>query len=554
MNIVSVSVAHDSGACLLVDGELKYFYKEERLSRKKRDNFPILSLQKILDNVEGKIDAFVFCPVVYGESVAFETFTSIVQKNGFNLNDIKIFNLEDRHHLQHASMAFYNSGFEEANVIVVDRNGSDWFVKARESETIFKAEYPNSFEPLYKNFWMYEISFQEDIFKWSIENNVECDARSLFGIVKVYESATTMIGQDGLENGKTMGLAAYGDRNRHFPNFFVEGTNIPNDFYFFHLTTKNSNYQSIYYPFLNISSDNFSEDNYKDYADLAWQVQHQTQNALKYLVEKSLKKNKTKNVVITGGYGLNVVANQFLIKEFPEINFFFDPMADDSGTCIGGAIFAYRELSKDKKINKINNLFFHGENYSLDGVSGKEIGTQEVAEIIFDNKPIALYNGKAEAGPRALGNRSILFNPLNKDAKRLINIVKKREWYRPFALSVLEEDAEKYFDMLGIVDSRFMTISFDALEKTKLLFPGVVHVDGSCRIQTVPEGHGPLYKLLKEFKSISGHGVLLNTSFNLAGEPLVETVDDAFHTMYNSDLYGIWFPEVSKLVTKEKGE
>jgi carbamoyltransferase len=550
MRVLGLSIAHDSGVCLYEDGKLISFFKEERLSREKRDKFPILSLNKTLQNHKGKIDVVVFCPVLSGEKITASFALASLTKHGHNIDDIEIVTLEQDHHLQHASLAFYNSGFSEANVVVVDRNGSDWFESVRESETIFSASYPANFKPLYKNFWLYQNYGQEQVKRWSDENDVEADARSLFGIVKVYESATTLIGQDAFENGKVMGLSAYGDKDRVFPDFFVNETNIPNDFYFSHKHHNSGNYQSTYRDFEDMSEKDFSSENYKDYADLAWQVQKQTQDALVYLVQKSIKKNDSKNIVITGGYGLNVVANQFLIKNFPDINFYFEPLADDSGNCIGGAMLVYRTKTRDKKIRPITDTFFHGKNYSLENIKGKDCTASDVAQLIVDNNSVAVYNGLAESGPRSLGNRSILFNAMNKDAKKLINIVKKREWYRPFALSVLEEDAEKYFDMMNLKQSRFMTVSFDALEETKELFPGVVHVDGTCRIQTVNKTDKVLFNILQEIKRISGHGVVLNTSFNLAGEPLVETPEEALVVLRNSKLSAVWFAEIEKIVLK----
>lgn len=550
MKILSVSLAHDSGACLYDNGEIKYFFKEERLSRKKRDTLPILSVNKILQLTNEKIDIVVFCPVTGGASSGIDIILKILEKNGQNTENIEIISLENNHHLQHASLAFYNSGFYEANIIVVDRNGSDIFNGARESETIYHASYPDNFKALYKSFWIHDACAQEKADEWSRNNKVEIDINSLFGIVKVYEAATTLIGQDALENGKTMGLSAYGDKKKQYKSLFIDQTNIPNDFYFSHMKHTSGKYQTIFRNHHHIVKNSFSENNYSVYADLAWQVQKQTQDAIKYLIEKSLEKKDTKNIILTGGYALNVVSNQFLIKSFPDKNFYFEPLADDSGNCIGGAMLTYREKTRDLSVNKIKNTFFHGEKYSLENIGGKKCTSLEIANIIVNNKSVGIYNGLSEAGPRSLGNRSILYNAMNQNAKSLVNIIKKREWYRPFALSVIEEDAAIYFDMLGLKESKFMTISFDAFEETKKLFPGVVHVDGTCRIQTVNESDGILFEILSQIKNITGHGVVLNTSFNLAGEPLVETPQDAINVMYNSALDAVWFAEVEKIVTK----
>jgi len=161
-------------------------------------------------------------------------------------------------------------------------------------------------------------------------------------------------------------------------------------------------------------------------------------------------------------------------------------------------------------------------------------------DLLCQNKSVAVFYGQAEAGERALGNRSILFNALNPDAREIVNTIKKREWYRPFAAMVLEEDAHLYFE--NACPSRFMTVSFPVKSD---IIPGVTHVDGTCRVQTVASGH--MYDILKEYKKVTGHGILLNTSFNLAGQPLVDTADEALKTLNESTLDYLWFYETKQL-------
>jgi carbamoyltransferase len=138
---------------------------------------------------------------------------------------------------------------------------------------------------------------------------------------------------------------------------------------------------------------------------------------------------------------------------------------------------------------------------------------------------------------------------LHPNAKEIVNKIKKREWYRPFAGIVLEEDANLYFEMGNIQSSPYMTISFPV--KTDLI-PGITHIDGTCRIQTTSKQDGYLYELIQEFKKLSGVGMILNTSFNLAGEPLVETPEDAMKTIDNSDLDYLWFQETNQLFKNKK--
>jgi carbamoyltransferase len=154
----------------------------------------------------------------------------------------------------------------------------------------------------------------------------------------------------------------------------------------------------------------------------------------------------------------------------------------------------------------------------------------------------------AEAGPRALGNRSILFDARNPNAKEIVNIIKQREWYRPFAGFILKEYFQEYFETHGLDKSEFMTISFSC--KRTNVIPGIVHVDNSCRIQTVDDEIPHMKELLLNFYDETGCPALLNTSFNLAGDPLIETQEEAIECFYRSQLEVLWFPEIGKCLTK----
>ena len=165
-------------------------------------------------------------------------------------------------------------------------------------------------------------------------------------------------------------------------------------------------------------------------------------------------------------------------------------------------------------------------------------------EIILNQEILAIFQGKSEMGPRALGNRSLLFDPRNKDGKTIVNKVKKREWYRPFAGSVLLEHAHEWFEMGTIKESPYMSFAIPVKENKKELIPSITHVDGTCRIQTITEKQNKnFYNLIKSFYEKTQIPILFNTSFNLAGEPLVETKEDALSTMKRSDLKYLYMPE-----------
>ena len=217
---------------------------------------------------------------------------------------------------------------------------------------------------------------------------------------------------------------------------------------------------------------------------------------------------------------------------------------------IGTAMSFYSKITKKTPI-PLETTSFHGLHYNVKKYKGITTSIKDVTNLLIQNKSVAVYTGLAESGQRALGNRSILFNALNPDAKDLVNKIKNREWYRPFACMVLEEDASIYFDMGRIKSSPFMTICFPVRPEYVKIIPGVTHIDNTCRIQTVSNTGGYLYELLQEFKKLSGHGILLNTSFNLSGEPLVETPEHAFDTLNNSCLDYLWFEETRQLFNKK---
>ena len=542
MRVIGISPMHDSSVAIVHNGNLEYFCKEERLTRKKRDHYPFLSLEKAFKETKGRIDY-----AVISSPVKTDPFNDYLESYLNKKLNKQVIRLCDHHHLTHASLCFYNSGFNEALSIIIDRNGS-YYERIRESETIFNCYYPNTFETLYKSFWLDKIGVNEDVNNFEKVKQVckgfDCDilAESTMNITKVYETATVLIGEHPLENGKTMGLAAYGKKSKQ-NNLFING--IPNTNLF--ITNNDSNQTVLQKSHTNKLTKNLRKSNYKFYADYAYHVQKQTQEQVLQLVKKYVDKTKQTNVCISGGYGLNVVTNEYLVKMLPKVNFYFEPLADDSGNSIGAAMYVYRQLTNDTKINKLQNTFFNDVSHKI-SVNGKKTNTDEVARLLKKQKIVAVFNEKAEGGPRALGNRSILFDPTNKNAKDIVNRVKKREWYRPFAASILKENFTEFFETHGLKESKFMTISFQS--KTSKI-PGVVHVDNSCRVQTVTKDIPHLYNLLKDFEKYKNVPVLLNTSFNMAGEALVETVEDAILTFKNTEIDILWFPETNEILTKE---
>lgn len=540
MRVVALNLSHDSSVCSYVDGKIEFYCKEERLSRKKRDSHPFLSLQKYAEQNFGKIDHFLYLTPSNDEPQVFHVYEEYIRKHfGIELENFSGLN----HHDCHASLSFYNSGFSESLVFVIDRNGSIYFKNnnaiARESETVYLASYPDKINPIYKSFSTYntlhkhqkkqEIQSFYD-FKYG-KNFLEINLNNFWGIVKVYEAATTLIGQHALENGKTMGLSSYGE-NVNYPPLFLNGSPISN--YFTALDLSNLNFiedSSAFFEFEDKITNNITKDNFQFYANKAKHVQIETQRESLRLIKKFVNKTGIKNVCICGGYGLNVVANNFYIKNLPDVNFYFEPLSDDSGITIGGCMLKYRRETKDSKIYQIKNNFYHFYENDKNKILGKNKNVSDLANLLGEQKIIAIFESNPESGPRALGHRSLLFDPRNINGKDIVNTLKQREWYRPFAGIILQEHFEEYFHTLGLNSSEFMTINFECKDGVKNYVPSIVHVDNTCRIQTVSDSNPFLFDLLTEFYQKTGCPMLLNTSFNLAGDPLIQTKNDVIHFM-----------------------
>lgn len=570
MRVLAFSGSHDSSVCVVNDGHVEYFGKEERYSRRKRDKQPWLAIDAALAAAKGPIDYCVLQNPSMQPASSDLFFAYIIKKA--KLRHDQIYDLtKDAHHNCHAFFAFNNCPFDKALVFVIDRNGSQLFDPydepkynrladefhtkwiGRETESVYLYEQPRRIETLHKSFWMlntvnvrapqHRERGYEEFNKLIQKKYKKADLcfKSGYGITKVYESGTTLIGQDVMENGKTMGLSSYGTP-RDFPELFMGST--PIDHYFIH----DDEYVNVSFDTLPRAKSYYSEvtpTNYKPLADWAYHIQRQTEKALNHLVQRYVKKTGVKKVCLVGGYALNVVANNYLIKNNPDVEFYFEPNADDTGIAIGAALFAYRQQSKDPNKYPLKDTFYHYLE-PQDPIEGNPCTPHDIAGLLTQGKSIAIYDGNPEAGPRALGHRSILFDPRFKDAKDKINRVKNREWYRPFAGIILEQYFDEYFETLGLKSSPNMTINFKAKQKALDECPGVIHVDDTCRIQTVTKGF--MCEVLYEFYEITGVPVLLNTSFNLAGQPLVHSKSDALDTLHSSDLDYVYFVQDNALI------
>ena len=192
-----------------------------------------------------------------------------------------------------------------------------------------------------------------------------------------------------------------------------------------------------------------------------------------------------------------------------------------------------------------------GPSYDLSHIEGLDTSYEQVANLISNRNIVAIFQGRSEAGPRALGNRSILYDPRDPDGKDHVNTIKKREAFRPFAGTILKEYVHDWFDMAGLEESSFMMYAVDAHPNIRERIPAILHVDHTCRIQTLTrEQNEHYYNLIDAFYKQTNVPILFNTSFNLAGEPLVETPEDALKTFKDSEIKYLYFPEIQKLISK----
>ena len=578
-NIMAINPGHNGSMAFLVNGKLERYVEEERISRAKYDGNPYRAMIKVLE--KHHVDELIIGGT--GETPDYKehkipwtgenSWVALVRK--YNPK-VQITNLSNEHHLGHAAGAFFNSGFDEAVCIVIDGAGSYHRISADkenknapigegwETESIFVASKANGISPIWKQYGNNDkprIGFGSYLF----DNTA--------GITKVYEAVSHYLGFGFIEAGKTMGLAPYGKYNKDVPELFEMNRGNKNSItpaYPAGAYIDTSRYPALYEGWDN--EDPYGWHKHKEKlpqiaADVASHVQLISQTMIGNMIKQAVEHTKIKNVVLAGGYGLNCVANYQYLRMFNEdstdINFYVDPVSHDGGTSIGLAKLAWdirNKINETEYDSEPLTTLYLGEkydpsSYNLEQYEDAEISDvtpQEVAQMIADHKIVTIFQGRAEAGPRALGNRSILYDPRDPNGKDFVNKVKGREWFRPFAGSMLAEFADDWFNMAGMKESPFMMYAVKVRDSKKDEIPAITHVDDTCRIQTVTkEQNEHYYNLIEAFRDITGVPIVFNTSFNLAGEPLVETIEDAIHTLRNSALEYMYLPEIGKLVKCE---
>ena len=336
-NILGITPGHNGSVALVSDGELILYLEEDRLSKIKYEGNPLRTMFYILERY--KIDELVisgtsikYTPQVQSFPTSKNVYTSLVQKY-YPYSKTTLMHLD--HHLTHATNAFYNSGFRQAGVLVIDNVGSyirfelgEKDFEGHENESIFKSSYTKGFEPLYKTYFPNSnINFK----------NTQLQIKNTFNIVKLYEYITKQLGWSEFEAGKTMGLSSYGKPDTNIPNFFTEDRG--------HKDILNIDF-SLYDP-----------------KDIAYKIQTESQKLVGDLVQKTIDLTGEINICISGGYGLNCVANYYMKKRFPNVNFYHEPLAHDAGNSIGAALYRWYKHSGDTTIRPRKTLY-NGPKYS----------------------------------------------------------------------------------------------------------------------------------------------------------------------------------------------
>ncbi|HEX9453036.1 MAG TPA: carbamoyltransferase C-terminal domain-containing protein, partial [Candidatus Binatia bacterium] len=459
--------------------------------------------------------------------------------------------LFSEHHLSHAASTFLCSPFEEAAVLTVDGVGewataSSGIGKGNEITLNKEIRFPHSLGLLYSVFTAF-LGFEVN------EGEYKVMGMAPYGKPRYVDKVEKLYRLDN-DGGFRLNMdyfAYHYSPTQSFTAKFVELFGAPREpeTYFF---TTSSGYPS----YFGAKPGNFDEliKRNEYYADIAASIQVVTEEILLKMVNALHRETGQRRLCMAGGVALNSVANGRILKETPFEELYIQPAAGDSGAALGAALYAYHTLLGQPRKFVMDHAYW-GKGYDdaavHDTLAEQNIRAEEftdeeklldrVADGLSQGKVAGWFQGRFEWGPRALGHRSIIADPRRSEMKDVVNTkIKFREPYRPFAPSVLENRASEFFDLPSPerhYPNRFMLYVVDVKDDAKEKLPAITHVDGSARLQTVRADTSPLYyRLIEKFGEATGVPVILNTSFNLRGEPIVTSPADALKTFYNSGL------------------
>jgi len=516
---------HDPSAALVKDGRLLVVVEHERISRIKRGKYqvPTESILECLKATGTNPSDIDYIAVGWSDQRLGELGEADKRFRIENVLPGEFRQVQElpqivgvRHHLAHAASAFWCSGFSEAAVLVVDGEGED------ESTTLWSGTEKG----------LVEIA----------------SLPSTLSLGHFYKSATKFSGLEhdgGNHEGKLMGLSSYGRPTEPMPLVLSPGSiGFSSDVAVDDGPRIRERFRDRLHEFWRASAYPYIEGDGREvmaYANFATSVQSSLEGALVHLAEHLKLKTGFSRLAIAGGVGQNCAANGTLGAKriFDEI--YIQPACHDAGVSLGAALWVSH--THDPNSLTIESAAmphaFWGLQYSsdecqaaLDKAGLKYVRLSEdalastVAQAVADGSVVGWFHGRAEIGPRALGARSILADPRKRANVMRVNGIKSREVWRPFAPSVLEEHFDEYFE--SVVRSPFMNVACPVRYSARRLVPAIVHVDGTARPQSISSKHAPRYwKVVDGFRRITGLPLLLNTSFNLRGEPIVNSPRDA---------------------------
>jgi carbamoyltransferase len=550
--VLGLSHSHNGACCLLKGDRIVAAVQEERLTRKKRERIfgsrPSLATAYCLSQAGIRPEDLDL--VVY---TAQGRLSSVVEDVALNpqlqavLHGVPL--LRVSHHMAHAVSAFAISGFEESAILVVDGMGSPENDLNDDEKAAMKQRVEDGWETI--SLYHAEGTTIRTLEKHMVEKGQwltwDFDRmpkfRSLGGI---FSALSWQIFGDHHEAGKVMGLAPYGRPEVPVEDFFriVDGS-------FEYSDALPERYRLV---------DRWPNRK-TEYQNLAASAQVALEEALLYLCRHLRELSGSPRLSYAGGVALNSVANERIVREVGFEDVYFIPAAEDSGPAIGAAYYGLWQLTgKNTRARQVHDAV--GRPYSdeeigkaLERTPGVQVSSTqnvlaEAVEMLCDGQILGWFHGRSELGPRALGQRSILCDPRSPDAKAVLNSrVKHREAFRPFAPAILLEEADAWFELEGMTESPYMLRVCRFREDKKDQVPAVVHVDGTGRLQTLtPEANGRFYELVERFHQKTGVPILLNTSFNVMGEPIVETPEDALWCFLSTGIDALVLED--RIVTK----
>lgn len=539
--ILGISASHNGAACLLRGDQIVVAIQEERLSRFKRHRIygcgPSLATAYCLNYAgidPAELDLIVLC--VQGRlseqkhDISLDPFLK-VKSSGVPILTIP-------HHYGHAVSTFATSGFAETAILVVDGTGSPVTDFTAAEKSVLNGHGIDAWETtsLYYGNGTEIIPLEKHVIDrgaWYVPFKSEMPAFGSLG--GMFSAAAQQIFGESTEAGKVMGLAAYGKPEFPSSDFFeIEGGRF--------------RYKDTV-P-LRFRHERRWPDAAQEYQALAASVQAALETALLYLVQHLRELCDSNNLCYAGGVALNSVANERIIRESGYDNVYIIPAAEDSGAAIGAAYHGLWRLTGHNSRRRLLHDAV-GRTYSSADVSNALHDATKITvvdstnvidhavELLCDGKIIGWFDGGSELGPRALGQRSILCDPRRPDGKEILNRrVKMREAFRPFAPAAILEEAPNWFEFGGSSpESPFMLRVCEVNPQRKDEVPAIVHADGTGRLQTLtPEANGRFYELVRRFYERTGVPMVLNTSFNRMGQPIVETPAEAIECLLSTGL------------------